>query len=1125
MKTKSDFKSLRMTVGWRTARRLSWVVALLLWLPAPGRGAFIQSAGLVVMEAEHFETSMAVSGHAWVVTNNVAGFAGPAVMQALPNTGLSITTNIVNTSPMLGYPVVLTNAGEAKLWVRGWGGSSADDSVRVGFDGELLATVSYSQTNTWVWKSASFTVTNAGVHLVNLWMREDGAYVDRLILSLDPAFTPIGEGPAEIPLAVQLLTPTNGTVLPAGPVVSVTAAVANPGNLPTTAQFLVNGALTATDSGAPYGFHWAPALGSYQLQAIVTNNVGAAVTSAPVSVTITAPAAATFRWAGSSGTIYVEGGGTATLTDIKAALPNAPLSLVDSNNAVWFLGANLIVREGSTLLLHGTTLGGDVNELRLKSENAIAPGSYVWVDADYGTLDLNGTKVTSWSVLAAAPDAEFATYKRAFIRARSRLAGFIVQQSRLNVVDSEVAYLGYNFSEGYGLTWQVVSSAAGVRVFGVVGGSYIHDCQLGVAFWAADDVGWDGNEIAANRLYGFLAADAGHQAVLASNNVHDNDYGAVARWASSSQRIYVTGPGTMSLSAIKAAVPSAPLTLVDANNAIWYLAANLFVENGAKLELHGPALGGDVAELRLKSENTSAANAFVEIRADWGWLDIRHTKITSWDSAVNGPDTETKTYRRAYVRARSTLEPDGVTAHESRMDIINSEICYLGSKNTEAYGLTWKVVDTTAQYLPPGSTNTLHDLVKVYGDILNSYIHHNFFGVYTYGHYGGHWATNEVAYNAAYGFDPHDDSDHLVIESNNVHHNGWHGIIASKRCDNGVIRNNISWNNGLDLTDPHGNGIMLHRSCNNWVVENNLSFGNADSGIAIFASDNIVIRNNVCLSNVNAGIRLSVGTENNWIEGNEIGYVHRYGLYVYEGSDPPEDDDVGVNEGRCQGNVFTNNFVYDYTAEAIKLQGSDENLFVGNTFTAAVLTFRFAEGTNNVMRDNSIPANSLVKVTGFATNHSSVTLIGQAPLTLQLNLFGAATFADEAGAVFAFAEHEVPTVVDSSGSFALATAGVIGTNSDMVITRKLYVTPSTGGVLVEPGTWSLSGNYRKEWTAQVSDAAAQITYRVGDLQPGVTYRVSEDGLQINTLTANAAGEITFAATPGTTVVVPYEVVR
>src|SRR5690606_41725332 len=60
---------------------------------------------------------------------------------------------------------------------------------------------------------------------------------------------------------------------------------------------------------------------------------------------------ATFRWASSSNRIYVENGGTATLSDIKGALPNAPLDLVDPVNGVWLLRASLIVEDGSTLLV------------------------------------------------------------------------------------------------------------------------------------------------------------------------------------------------------------------------------------------------------------------------------------------------------------------------------------------------------------------------------------------------------------------------------------------------------------------------------------------------------------------------------------------------------------------------------------------------------------------------------------------------------------------------------------------------------------------------------------------------------------------------------------------------------
>src|ERR1051325_9781696 len=78
---------------------------------------------------------------------------------------------------------------------------------------------------------------------------------------------------------------------------------------------------------------------------------------------------ATFRFATTSNRIYVEGGGSATLSDIRAALPHAPLDLVDPVNSIWLVRANLLVTDGSILELHGTSIGGDVNELRLLSNN------------------------------------------------------------------------------------------------------------------------------------------------------------------------------------------------------------------------------------------------------------------------------------------------------------------------------------------------------------------------------------------------------------------------------------------------------------------------------------------------------------------------------------------------------------------------------------------------------------------------------------------------------------------------------------------------------------------------------------------------------------------------------------
>jgi poly(beta-D-mannuronate) C5 epimerase len=208
-------------------------------------------------------------------------------------------------------------------------------------------------------------------------------------------------------------------------------------------------------------------------------------------------------------------------------------------------------------------------------------------------------------------------------------------------------------------------------------------------------------------------------------------YGATFRWASTSNRIYVENGGAATLSDIKAALPNAPLDLVDSVNSYWLLRANLQIADGCTLVLHGTEVGGDVNALLLQSNNSTNAGSFVGIIADWGVIDIQNTSISSWDTAVNGPDTEFETFGRAFIRVRSRLETNGVPL-ESRMDILNSDISYLGYDASESYGLSWKVIGTH-----PDPSKNIFDFVKVYGDIRNSRIHHNFWAVYTFGLKGG----------------------------------------------------------------------------------------------------------------------------------------------------------------------------------------------------------------------------------------------------------------------------------------------------------------------------------------------------------------------------------------------------
>ncbi|MDZ4781568.1 MAG: right-handed parallel beta-helix repeat-containing protein [Planctomycetia bacterium] len=581
---------------------------------------------------------------------------------------------------------------------------------------------------------------------------------------------------------------------------------------------------------------------------------------------------------------------------------------------------------------------------------------------------------------------------------------------------------------------------------------------------------------------------------------------AFVSYSATSNIIYIDGD-TATLSDIKYLVPSAPLALVDAGAAIWKLDANIRIINGGALLLHGTAIGGDVNQLRLRSENTLATNAIVEIRGDYGTVDIRSTYVTSWNNAVNGPDTEYDFFGRAYIRVRSSLAADGVTPLESRMDIVDSEIGYLGSHNSEAYGLSWKVIGEA------GPNYELYDVVNVYGDILNNYIHHNYFGVFTYGHQGGLWDGNELAYNVAYGFDPHDDSDYLTITNNYVHDNGTHGIIGSKRCDHITIAGNISNNNG-------GNGIMLHRSTDYALIEDNITLGNADTGIAIFDSRYNVIRNNTARFNLH-GIRFTVGAAENLIENNVFSDNLDQGIRFFQGSDPPSPGD----DGRPKLNVFTGNTIANNGGYAVRARESDANTFAGNTIlnNGEGNTVLFEWARNNVFRDNAVSLDTKLKVRGLSTASTPLAVSGQDAVLLDLDQYSIVTFSDALGAIYSLfdedgeaASGDINTVT-STGSTFVVTSALTGLEAEALVERvPLHVAVSGGTATVEPV------NAASSFKVMASSASVTLTLVFDELAAAGTYELSRNGTTVASGAANGAGTLTMSTTPGTTATVLYE---
>ncbi len=540
----------------------------------------------------------------------------------------------------------------------------------------------------------------------------------------------------------------------------------------------------------------------------------------------------------------------------------------------------------------------------------------------------------------------------------------------------------------------------------------------------------------AGRTFEVLPASATFNPICSSENV---------RWASSSNSLYISGEVTCTLTDLLTIIgPSGPLAEVATGE--WLLTANLRLTDGAKLKLYGSSIGGDVDYLKLKSDNTTDPNNYVFIRADHGTLDIRSTKITSWDTAANNVDTETDTYGRAFIHVRSRLAGDGVTANESTMDILDSEIAYLGHYAAESYGLVWKVSGTPTQ--------ALFDAVNVYGDIKNSYIHHNYFGVYTYGLYGGEWIDNEIAYNVKYGLDPHDDSDSILIENNHSHHNGNHGIICSQRCDTLTIRNNRSeYNTGV--------GIMLHRNANDSVVENNQVNYNTDAGIAIFDSHNNMIRNNNAQFN-KYGIRFSVGSSGNTTDGNVFSDNSSYGMFFYKGTDAPTSGD-----GRPKNNTFSTNEIDRNWQFGIKLKEADNNTFDGNQLidNYKAVTVYSDNPTGNSFTNNTFSGSggyamkldniTSTEVTGntFTANKYAVQVFGGSNHTISQNQIIGSTYQ---GVRF---ENTTGITFDGNTVEGNPTGLAVLTSSGNAITNNAFNNNQNYGIhLVTSPNNTLSGN-------------------------------------------------------------------
>jgi hypothetical protein len=175
------------------------------------------SGGPIVLEAENYSTKTdagsPVLQHWDIITASGAVGGGlnnvNNAIQSLADNGNNLTPG--PTVPRAEYIVHFpANFATTTYWVyvRGTQGTYAgqSDSINVAIDGN---TTTYSTANVmpgfptlgWVTGNAQLTIPGSStpsIHTITVWMREDGAIIDRIVL--DPSSTPpTGDGPAETP--------------------------------------------------------------------------------------------------------------------------------------------------------------------------------------------------------------------------------------------------------------------------------------------------------------------------------------------------------------------------------------------------------------------------------------------------------------------------------------------------------------------------------------------------------------------------------------------------------------------------------------------------------------------------------------------------------------------------------------------------------------------------------------------------------------------------------------------------------------------------------------------------------------------------------------------------------------
>jgi poly(beta-D-mannuronate) C5 epimerase len=433
--------------------------------------------------------------------------------------------------------------------------------------------------------------------------------------------------------------------------------------------------------------------------------------------------------------------------------------------------------------------------------------------------------------------------------------------------------------------------------------------------------------IAASLAFG-LCAFIGLQIVISrpvqahsSTSIHAPSDFTVSLSADQGLKVTVNGQGAkVTLPDIQQAVQAVTTTAYFTNegNGVWLSNANLIINGGVTLSLTDDT----VSWLKLRS-NASVSNtgaltsvidygSFVYLKTVSGTIIIKNTRVTSWDTLSNTYDTDIGN-GRSYVIAQ----------YAARMDIINSDMSYLGSSDGSSYGVVWK----------DGAGPGVNQDTRVTGNILSSTFSYNLYGIYTFQASNMIFRYNKFHDNIGYGFDPHDLTHDVVVEDNESYNNGDHGFIISRGCYNFVFRRNKSYNNintysGKYHSGGNAQGFMIDQGSSSALhafpqipshdnlLDNNQAWGNSGYGLRIQGGNMNIVQNNVFTSNLQGITIEDINSYSNTIIANLIYSNTSSGVVI---------------DTNAHDNMIMQNSIYENGANGVYVKYGTGNQILKNT--------------------------------------------------------------------------------------------------------------------------------------------------------------------------------------------------